>query len=94
LRRSGKPIDYVKIIRRAIDLGYNSVMVDGSRLSLADNIAATRSVVEIADAAGIPIEAELGAIMSVSPKVWNYWIISRNSLTCRRFFFILSGSIP
>ncbi|MFA5865432.1 MAG: class II fructose-bisphosphate aldolase [Phycisphaerae bacterium] len=58
----GHQVDYLKIIRRAIDLGYNSVMVDGSRLSLADNIAATRSVVELADAAGIPVEAELGAI--------------------------------
>jgi fructose-bisphosphate aldolase, class II len=56
-------VDYLAVIRAAIDLGYGSVMVDGSRLSLADNIAATRQVVELAHAAGIPCEAELGAVM-------------------------------
>ncbi len=58
-----KQVDYREIIRRAIDVGYDSVMVDGSRLSLDENIACTRSVVEIAHAAGIPVEAELGAVM-------------------------------
>jgi fructose/tagatose bisphosphate aldolase len=38
-------------------------MVDGSRLSLEDNISATRKVVEIAHQAGIPCEAELGAVL-------------------------------
>jgi fructose-bisphosphate aldolase class II len=56
-------VDYITIIRQAIDLGYQSVMVDGSRLPLAENSAATRRVVEMAHAAGIPCEAELGAIM-------------------------------
>lgn len=59
----GLRVDYLPIIRQAIDLGYQSVMVDGSRLSLEDNIAATRSVVELAHTAGIPCEAELGAVM-------------------------------
>ena len=38
-------------------------MLDGSRLSLADNIAATRQVAELAHAAGVPCEAELGAVL-------------------------------
>jgi fructose/tagatose bisphosphate aldolase len=38
-------------------------MVDGSRLSLEDNIKATRQVVELAHAVGVPVEAELGAVM-------------------------------
>ncbi|MGC9521282.1 MAG: class II fructose-bisphosphate aldolase [Anaerolineae bacterium] len=59
----GLEVDYLPIIRRAIDLGYDSVMVDGSRLDLETNIAATRTVVEMAHAAGIPCEAELGAIL-------------------------------
>ena len=58
-----REVDYLPIIRRAIDAGYQSVMVDASRLDLAGNIAATRSVAEIAHAAGIPVEAELGAVM-------------------------------
>jgi len=56
-------VDYMEIIRRAIDAGYESVMVDGSRLSLTENIACTKQVVDLAHAAGIPVEAELGAVM-------------------------------
>jgi fructose-bisphosphate aldolase class II len=56
-------VDYLADIRRALEAGYESVMVDGSRLSLEENIACTRQVVELAHAAGIPVEAELGAVM-------------------------------
>ena len=56
-------VDYQDNIRRAIDAGYESVMVDGSRLPLAENIRCTREVVEMAHAAGVPAEAELGAVM-------------------------------
>jgi len=56
-------VDYLSIIREAIDLGYQSVMVDGSRLDLDENIEATRQVVDMAHAAGIPCEAELGAVL-------------------------------
>jgi ketose-bisphosphate aldolase len=56
-------VDYVSIIQEAIELGYQSVMVDGSRLDLEENIKATRRVVEMAHAAGIPCEAELGAVL-------------------------------
>jgi fructose-bisphosphate aldolase, class II len=57
------PVEYMEILREAIDLGYQSVMVDGSRLDLAGNIAATRLAVELAHAASVPCEAELGAVM-------------------------------
>ena len=56
-------VDYESVIREAIGLGYGSVMVDGSRLSLEDNIDATRRIVQIAHAAGVPVEGELGAVM-------------------------------
>ncbi len=56
-------VDYLADIKTAIDLGYHSVMIDGSRLSLEENIAATRQVAELAHAAGISCEAELGAIL-------------------------------
>lgn len=55
--------DYESIISEAIDLGYNSVMIDGSRLSLIENIDKTRKIVQLAHSAGIPVEAELGAVM-------------------------------
>ena len=56
-------VDYLAIMREALALGYQSVMVDGSRLKLEDNIQATRQVVEIAHAASVPVEAELGAVL-------------------------------
>ena len=58
-----KLVDYFKIISEAVNMGYESVMVDGSRLPLAENIAATRKVADMAHKAGIPVEGELGAVM-------------------------------
>lgn len=59
----GERVDHEPVFREALDLGYHSVMVDGSRLPLDENIRATRRIVEMAHAAGVPCEAELGAIM-------------------------------
>jgi fructose-bisphosphate aldolase class II len=56
-------VDYLRTIKEAIELGYQSVMVDGSRLDLEGNIAATRQVVDMAHQTGIPCEAELGAVL-------------------------------
>lgn len=42
--------------------GFTSVMFDGSKLSLEDNIAVTKDVVRAAHAVGVSVEAELGAI--------------------------------
>jgi ketose-bisphosphate aldolase len=59
-------VDYLAIIQEALDLGYPSVMVDGSRLGLEENISATRQVVDLAHAAGVAVEAELGAVLGHS----------------------------
>jgi fructose/tagatose bisphosphate aldolase len=59
----GLQVDYLAIVKDAIGLGFDSVMVDGSRLSLEDNIRATRQVVDLAHRAGIPCEGELGAVL-------------------------------
>ncbi|MEO1767774.1 class II fructose-bisphosphate aldolase [Thiobacter aerophilum] len=50
---------------QAIRLGCNGVMVDGSHLPYADNVALTREVVAIAHGCGIPVEAELGYVPGV-----------------------------
>ncbi len=57
------PVNYTEFLQEAIDLGYQSVMVDGSRLDLEGNIAATRKAVALAHQAGVPCEAELGAVL-------------------------------
>ncbi len=56
-------VDYLPIIVRALKAGYGSVMVDGSRLAFEDNVAATKAVIKLAHAEGIPVEAELGAVL-------------------------------
>ena len=47
---------------RCLRAGYTSVMIDGSRESLEDNISLTRRVVEMSCASGVPVEAELGEV--------------------------------
>lgn len=42
--------------------GFTSVMFDGSKYQLAENIAATRRVVDVAHAMGASVEGELGKI--------------------------------
>jgi len=56
-------VDFEDILKEAVDLGYESVMIDGSRLPLEENIACTRRVTEMAHKAGVAVEAELGAVM-------------------------------
>lgn len=47
---------------QCIRYGFTSVMIDGSKYSLEENIALTKKVVEIAKAVGVSTEAELGKI--------------------------------
>jgi fructose-bisphosphate aldolase, class II len=46
----------------AIHAGFTSVMIDGSHHPLAENIALTKKVVEVAHLLGVSVEAELGRI--------------------------------
>jgi len=49
-------------IRACLELGYTSVMFDGSHLPFDENVALTRTVVAEAHAAGVWVEAELGGV--------------------------------
>ncbi len=57
----GQSIDSVK---KAIDLGFTSVMIDASDKKLEENIKITREVVNYAHDRGIFVEAELGHVGS------------------------------
>ncbi|MEM9431158.1 MAG: class II fructose-bisphosphate aldolase, partial [Pseudomonadota bacterium] len=48
--------------RIAIESGFTSVMFDGSRLPLVQNIAETAAIVEIAHRAGVSCEGEIGFV--------------------------------
>ncbi len=49
-------------ILRAIQDGFTSVMIDGAHLSLEENIAITKKIVEVAHPVNVSVEAELGTI--------------------------------
>ncbi len=59
----GRRFDWKGLIAEALGLGFDSVMIDGSRLSLDENIAATAEAAAMAHKAGVPLEAELGAVL-------------------------------
>ncbi|MBM7331041.1 class II fructose-bisphosphate aldolase, partial [Agrobacterium sp. S2] len=46
----------------AIQIGFTSVMIDGSMLPYEENVAITARVVEAAHAVGLSVEGELGTI--------------------------------
>src|SRR5699024_6072314 len=52
----------IKAIKEAIDVGYTSVMYDGSSLSLNENIDNTREIVEYAHTRNVSVEGEVGSI--------------------------------
>jgi fructose-bisphosphate aldolase, class II len=52
----------VSLVHRAVELGVQSVMFDGSHLPYEENVATTRSVVEHCHARGVLVEAELGEV--------------------------------
>ncbi len=49
-------------VKLAIDSGFSSVMFDGSKMPLADNIRITAELAEIAHEKGVYLEGELGAV--------------------------------
>lgn len=55
----GEDFEYCK---RAMDLGFTSVMIDYSALPYEENAAGTREVVDYAHSRGVEVEAELGAL--------------------------------
>lgn len=50
------------ICMQALKLGFTSVMIDGSTKPVEENAALTQSVVKVARAFGLPVEAEIGEL--------------------------------
>ncbi len=47
---------------QAMNAGYTSVMIDGSHEDFEGNVAVSKKVADVANALGIPVEAELGKV--------------------------------
>jgi ketose-bisphosphate aldolase len=55
----------VQVINRCVDAGWTSVMFDGSALPFGENMKQSKAVYDLTQAAGVGLEAELGAISGV-----------------------------
>ena len=54
----------VETCKKAIDLGFTSVMIDASMKSFEENVAITKEVLEYAKAKDVSVEAEIGHVAS------------------------------
>ncbi|NCC46603.1 MAG: class II fructose-1,6-bisphosphate aldolase [Bacteroidia bacterium] len=61
--------DSFELCKSCIDMGFSSVMIDGSHHSFEDNIKLTKQVVEYAHAHGVTVEGELGVLAGVEDEV-------------------------
>jgi fructose-bisphosphate aldolase class II len=61
--------DTLDLINTCISDGYTSVMIDGSHHPYDENARLTKSVVDVAHAAGVTVEAELGMLGGIEEDV-------------------------
>jgi ketose-bisphosphate aldolase len=54
--------DDIELVRRSIRLGFSSVMYDGSKYPIDENIKRTREIVKIAHNENISVEGEIGIV--------------------------------
>lgn len=58
-----------ELCRQAIQIGFSSVMIDGSALPYAKNVALTKKVVQYAHKYGVSVEGELGALAGIEDQI-------------------------
>lgn len=61
--------DTFELCKSCIDMGFSSVMIDGSHHSYEDNVALTRKVVEYAHQFDVTVEGELGVLAGIEDDV-------------------------
>ncbi|MCD8210991.1 MAG: class II fructose-1,6-bisphosphate aldolase [Prevotella sp.] len=61
--------DTFELCKSCVDMGFSSVMIDGSSLPYDDNVALTKKVVEYAHQFDVTVEGELGVLAGVEDEV-------------------------
>lgn len=61
--------DTFELCRSCIEMGFSSVMIDGSHLPYEENVALTKQVVEYAHKHDVTVEGELGVLAGVEDEV-------------------------
>jgi fructose-bisphosphate aldolase class II len=56
--------DYKQNVK-CLRAGFTSLMFDGHALPIEENIAMTKKIVDIAHAVGLPVEAEIGSVLTI-----------------------------
>jgi ketose-bisphosphate aldolase len=68
-----------EVIKRAVEIGFTSVMYDGSRKKYEDNLMVTKELAEYCHEKGVSIQAELGCVpylgeMEISASEWEKYM--------------------
>ena len=61
--------DSFELCKSCIDMGFSSVMIDGSHLPYEENVALTKKVVDYAHQFDVTVEGELGVLAGVEDEV-------------------------
>ncbi len=61
--------DSFELCKSCVDMGFSSVMIDGSHLPYDENVALTKKVVDYAHKYGVSVEGELGVLAGVEDEV-------------------------
>ncbi len=61
--------DSFELCKSCVDMGFSSVMIDGSSLPYEENVALTKKVVEYAHQYDVTVEGELGVLAGVEDEV-------------------------
>lgn len=61
--------DSFEVCKSCVDMGFSSVMIDGSALPYDENVALTKKVVEYAHQFDVTVEGELGVLAGVEDEV-------------------------
>lgn len=75
----------VETVEQALDIGFTSVMLDGSLLPLEENIKTVKGVVETAKEYGATVEAELGVVGGNEGEGKSHKILCTNPEDAKRF---------
>ena len=59
----------LELIKRTVDLGFDSVMIDASSFSFEENVKQTKEVVNYAHKKDVLVEAELGTLAGIEDEV-------------------------
>lgn len=75
----------IKTIQESLEMGFTSVMYDGSQLPLEQNIEYTKKVIEMAGNYGASVEAEIGIVGGSEDNSKNYDILCTDPKEAKQF---------